>query len=326
MSSWLLPQTVCGHITAWEFCYKLIRDLELVHNSKDTTEWWSIQCLSVFPSKKGLILDNNVFSMQKRMNENITHADTYFHISSPWPFLGLSENSRPFLSLTDIHRHFWELSHGDSFPHWGFSGHHDGCLGSCCVLEGKLERIFSKILYKERVTQRYVDPIRRFSSLPSGEPDADCVGPHNQTPAPSPTQTSEITLECNVWFQFHLFPSYLYFCVCYFMPRFLEFLLSITYSQYSITDSNQGFSASRMGLHKRSQDKSGKSPDNFMRKREHKWNRNLFFFPDFLSVFSSENEMLSLYNAFKNAYRDTLIFFLVKIHFKRIDTTFICLC
>ncbi len=80
------------------------------------------------------------------------------------------------------------------------------------------------------MTQRYVDPRKHFSSLPSGEPGAEYLGPHNRAPTPSPTQTSELTPERNVWFQFHLLPSYsLSFCL-FLMPHFSGFSLAFTYS------------------------------------------------------------------------------------------------
>lgn len=64
--------------------------------------------------------------------------------------------------LPEIHRHLWELTHGDSFSVGEFTGHRDGCSASCCWLggcRGGLERIFSKFLCEERVTQHYADPL-----------------------------------------------------------------------------------------------------------------------------------------------------------------------
>lgn len=86
--------------------------------------------------------------------------------SLTWVFPG---TTGPFLFLANIHRHLRELSHEASSTIGGFTGHHGGCSASCCCLKGKPERVFSKLLCKERVTQHYNDPNECFPSPSSGK-------------------------------------------------------------------------------------------------------------------------------------------------------------
>lgn len=105
--------------------------------------------------------------------------------------------------LIDIHRHLWELSHGDSFSIGG-SQVIMTTTASCFSLEGKLERSFSKLLSKERVTQHYSDPSKRFSSLPSRELAVMAQGHIIRPPHHHPHKHLN---ECNVWLQYPaLFP------------------------------------------------------------------------------------------------------------------------
>lgn len=112
-----------------------------------------------------------LFSSVSPLSLNLRN-DVFFTLTSPskneWKLspcshrfslsLRLSQNCRRFPSS---HSHSQTPLGAESlrlFLHWGFTGHQDSCFASCYSLEGKLEKIFSKFLYEERVTQHYADP------------------------------------------------------------------------------------------------------------------------------------------------------------------------
>lgn len=123
---------------------------------------WDICVLSLlwglFPSFLPLALNlrNDVFFMLTSSSKNEWKLNPCLHRFSL--SLRFSQNCRHFPSS---HSHSQTPLGAESlrlFLRWGFTGHQDSCSASCYSLEGKLEKIFSKFLCEERVTQHYADP------------------------------------------------------------------------------------------------------------------------------------------------------------------------
>lgn len=132
-----------------------------------------------------LNLNNNVcwFPLAKTKSKwKVTSADTYFHT---FFLLVFPRTAGPFLFLTDIHRHLWELSHGVSSSVRGSHVSMTAALPAAMSWRGNRRR-FSQSCYARKEWQSItLTPVSIFPHYPLGS-QALTVQAHTTRPPHHP--------------------------------------------------------------------------------------------------------------------------------------------